>query len=103
MLLKDKTNQPGVRAITHATKLDIPVWFIGYSDKRVDDLKEFRSDYISEFNDQKETFVQFAKNILDDGGELVEDSFQIKLAGFMPQYVKPNPKDKGRINRSRFG
>lgn len=83
------------RAITHATKLGIPVWFIGYSDKRVDDLQEFRSDYIKDFNDQKETFVQFAKDILDDGGELIEDSFQVKLAGFMPQYVKPNPKDKG--------
>lgn len=91
-----KNKSTWARAITHATKLDIPVWFIGYSDKRVDDLKEFRSDYIGEFNDQKETFVQFAKNILDDGGELIEDSFQIKLAGFMPQYVKPNPKDKGR-------
>lgn len=84
------------RAITHATKLGVPVWFIGYSDKRVDDLQEFREDYIQEFNEQKEIFVQFAKQILEEDGELLEEKFQIKFAGFMAQYVKPNPKDKGR-------
>lgn len=84
------------RAITHAYRLGIPVWFIGYSTKRVKDLEEFRSEYVEEFNEQKEVFVNFAKEILDEDGDFSEDRFHVKLAGFMAQYVKPNPKDQGR-------
>jgi len=84
------------RAITHAYRLGIPVWFVGYSTKRVKDLEEFRTDYIKEFNEQKEIFVNFAKEILGDDGEFSEDRFYVKLAGFMAQYTKPNPKDQGR-------
>jgi len=84
------------RAITHATRLGIPVWFIGYSNKRVTNLEGFRENYIREFNQQKEIFVEFAKNILGEDGEYSEEDFPVKLAGFMAQYVKPNPKDQGR-------
>lgn len=84
------------RAITHATRLGIPVWFVGYSNKRVVDLEKFRENYIKDFNEQKELFVQFAKNVLAEDGEYCEEDFPVKLAGFMAQYVKPNPKDQGR-------
>lgn len=84
------------RAITHATKLGIPVWFIGYSTKRVKDLEEFRDDYITEFNEQKEIFIQFAREVLGEDGEFSEENFSVKLAGFMAQYTKPNPNDQGR-------
>ena len=60
------------------------------------DLEEFRSEYVEEFNEQKEVFVNFAKEILDEDGDFSEDRFHVKLAGFMAQYVKPNPKDQGR-------
>jgi len=84
------------RAITHATRLGIPVWFIGYSNKRVVDLEKFRENYIKDFNEQKELFIQFAKNVLAEDGEYSEEDFPVKLAGFMGQYVKPNPMDQGR-------
>lgn len=86
------------RCIAHSTRLGIPAWIIGYSPNRVDDLEEFRKDYIQDFNDMKELFVQFANNVVGDGqsGSVDEETFPVKLAGFMGQYVKPNPNDKGR-------
>lgn len=86
------------RCIAHATRLGIPAWIIGYSPNRVDDLEKFRSNYIQDFNDMKELFVQFANNIVGDGqsSSLDEESFPVKLAGFMGQYTKPNPNNHGR-------
>lgn len=86
------------RCIAHATRLGIPAWIVGYSPNRVDDLEEFRNNYIQDFNNMKELFVQFANNVVGDGqsSSLDEESFPVKLAGFMGQYTKPNPKNQGR-------
>lgn len=87
-----------MRAIYHGTRLNIPVWFIGYSANRVDDLQEFRENYIEDFNELKSVVIQFANNTVNDGeqGVIDENRFVVKLVGFMAQYVKPNPNNMGR-------
>ena len=86
-----------MRGIVHGIKLNIPVWVIGYASTRKADLKEFRESWIEEFNELKETTIQFAGIILNDcdSSDFAEDYFPVKVAGFLPQYVKPNPKDGG--------
>tara|TARA_B100000700_G_C14929138_1_gene801026 strand:+ start:114 stop:1292 length:1179 start_codon:yes stop_codon:yes gene_type:complete len=87
-----------MRAIVHGTRLDIPVWVLGYAPTRKEDLYEFRSDYIEEFNEIKSYTVQFSNNVVNEGEEssVDEDNFCVKLAGFLAQYVKPNPTNQGR-------
>ena len=87
-----------MRALYHGTRLNLPVWIFGYAANRVDDLKKFREDFIEEFNELKEVMIQFAFNTVEEGQESVidEDVFPVKLAGFLSQYVKPNPEDLGR-------
>ena len=91
-----------MRAIVHGTRLNLPVWIIGYAPTRQKEedggIKQFRIDYIEEFNEIKSYAIQFSNNIVNDGEEssVNEERFCVKLAGFLPQYVKPNPKDKGR-------
>lgn len=90
-----------MRAIVHGTRLGLPVLVLGYAPTRQKDenggLKQFRIDYIKEFNETKSYLIEFANNIVSDGdtNEINENNFCVKLAGFLPQYVKPNPKDKG--------
>lgn len=84
------------RAISNSVKFEVPVWVVGYSQNRVEDLEKFRNDFITDWNDQKEIWVKFAMSIFDDCGELNESCIQVKLAGFMAQYIKPDPNDKGR-------
>lgn len=84
------------RAISNSVKFEVPVWVVGYSQNRVEDLEKFRNDFITDWNDQKEIWVKFAMSIFDDCGELDESRIQVKLAGFMAQYIKPDPNDKGR-------
>ena len=52
----------------------------------------------------KETFVSFANDIVseeDSESNLVnEDAFPVKFAGFLPQYVKPNPNDQGKATEN---
>lgn len=84
------------RAISNSVKFEVPVWVIGYSQNRVEDLEKFRNDFITDWNDQKEIWVKFAMSIFDDCGEFDESRIQVKLAGFMAQYIKPDPNDKGR-------
>lgn len=84
------------RAITNAMKFDVPVFILGYSDHRVDDLNSFRHEWIEDFNSQKGIMLEFAQSILDDPSADIDDSnFPVKVGGFLPQYVKPNPEDKG--------
>lgn len=85
-----------MRAITNSVKYGVPVYVIGYSQNRVDDLEKFRNDFITDWNDQKEILVKFAENLFEDCGEFDESRIQVKLAGFMAQYIKPDPNDKGR-------
>ena len=87
-----------MRALYHGTRLSLPVWIFGYAPNRVDDLKKYREDFIVDFNELKEVMIQFAFNTVEEGQESVidEDNFPVKLAGFLPQYVKPNPEDLGR-------
>lgn len=86
------------RGIVNSTRLGVPTWVIGYSTKRVHDLQQFREDWIREFNETKDTFIEFAQNVVGDGSisEIDEYNFPVKLAGFMSQYIKPNPNDMGR-------
>tara|TARA_R100000329_G_C7596335_1_gene211481 strand:+ start:138 stop:1307 length:1170 start_codon:yes stop_codon:yes gene_type:complete len=86
-----------MRAITHSTRLGIPIWIIGYADTRKPDLTNFRNNWIEEFTELKEITIHFASSILDgcDSSDFDDDNFPIKVAGFLPQYIKPNPKDGG--------
>ena len=86
-----------MRAIAHGTRLGLPVWIFGYAPTRKPDLKEFRESWVEEFNELKELCITFSEAITDsDGTDINEDSFPVKFAGFLPQYVKPNPKDGGK-------
>jgi len=86
-----------MRGIFHATRLGIPVWIFGYSTKRVPDIATFRKQYDIDFGIMKERLIQFASNISGESiGDVDEDAFPVKFAGFLPQYVKPNPQDNGR-------
>lgn len=87
-----------MRAIYHGTRLGLPVWIFGYATNRVDDLQKFREEYIEEFNELKSVLLQFAFNTTEEGevSSIDEETFPVKLAGFLAQYVKPNPQDKGR-------
>ena len=62
----------------------------------MEDLDAFREKFINDWNDQKEIWVQFAMSIFDDCGEFDESRIQVKLDGFMAQYIKIDPNDKGR-------
>ena len=86
-----------MRAIAHGTRLDLPVWILGYAPTRKPDLQDFRENWVEEFNELKELCINFSEAITDsDGTDINEDSFPVKFAGFLPQYVKPNPKDGGK-------
>ncbi len=85
-----------MRAITNSVKYGVPVYVIGYSQNRVDDLVEFREKFIESWNEQKEILVNFAEGLFEDYGQFDESRIQVKLAGFKAQYIKPDPNDKGR-------
>jgi|TARA_B100001250_G_C19759028_1_gene771550 hypothetical protein len=100
--------------INKAMRWGIPIWLLGYSSERVDDLPAWRESFIEEFVGYKETMIQFAYQTsrnwvsedcltdynslsLDDLVESVdEDLFPVKLAGFFPQHTSRNAKDGGR-------
>lgn len=90
--------QSWARGISHGTKKGLTVWIFGYAPNRVPDLDEFRRDWIEDFNNMKQTFISFASNIAENGEtiEIDEEIFPVKFAGFLPQYVKPNPNDQGK-------
>ena len=90
--------QAWARGVEHGTNKDLTVWIFGYAPNRVPDLEEFRKDWIEDFNTMKQTYITFASNIAEDGGSIVvdEDIFPVKFAGFLPQYVKPDPKLHGK-------
>ena len=80
------------RAITHGQRLGIPVWIFGYSSGRVEDLEVFRNKWMNQFKEAKDIQIDFSKAITQstcpDG--IDEDFFRCKVAGFMPQHIKPN-------------
>ena len=85
-----------MRAIHEGIKYNVPVWILGYAPTRKPNLKQFRKDWIMDFLEIKETTFKFV-NLFD--GETIdfdEDVYPVKFGGFLPQYVKPNPKDGGR-------
>ena len=87
----------------HATLWDIPVWLFGYSPNRVDDIIKYRERFIEDFVDYKEMLIRWAFKVsgsdvtdVEEMLELVDHStFDVKLGGFYPQYVKPDPKHGG--------
>ena len=93
--------------IYRSKKYRIPAWIIGYSATRVDNLQEFRENFIEQFLAYKEGMIKFAYDLFCEDGEcekdmeeilgmIDQDQFPIKLAGFLPQYRKPDPKSEGR-------
>lgn len=100
--------------INKAMRWGIPIWLLGYSSDRVDDLPAWRESFIEEFVGYKETMLKFAYQTsrnwvsedcltdynslsLDDiVGSVDEDLFPVKLAGFFPQHTSRNAKDGGR-------
>ncbi len=96
--------QSWARGVQHGTNNQVPVWVFGYATNRVPDLVEFRKGWVDDFNSMKETFVSFANDIVseeDSQSNLVnEDAFPVKFAGFLPQYVKPNPHDEGKATEN---
>ena len=87
------------RGIYQGTRLELPVWIIGYSTNFHPDIYQFRRDFIDEFNMMKTHFKQFAANIMTDGEgveNIHEDKFPVKLAGFLPQWVRPNDQNYGK-------
>lgn len=90
--------QAWARGIQHGTSKDLTVWIFGYAPNRVPDLEQFRQEWMDDFVQMKQTYIQFASNVAENGETIVidEDTFPVKFAGFLPQYVKPNPNDKGK-------
>ena len=86
------------RAIAHGQRLGIPVWVFGYASTRQSDLKVFRDKFIEEFEEMKSIFVDFSFGITGASqGEGVDESvFWCKLAGFLPQHVRPDATQGGR-------
>ena len=93
--------------IYRAKKYGIPVWILGYSANRVDSLVDFRENFIDQFLDYKEAMIRFAFDLFCEEGEcdkemeeildmLDQDVFPVKLAGFLPQYRKPDNTKGGR-------
>jgi len=84
------------RAIINSQKYGVPTYVIGYSTSRVDDLKKFREKWLDNFNAQKQIFIDFAKQSVGDiDAEIDGKNYPVKCIGFMPQYVKSNPQDRG--------
>ena len=94
------------KGIYRAAQLNLPIWIIGYAPNLpTDGLETFRSDWIEDFVKYKEQVITFAYNLYhDDDKETVDiikdeevftDKFQIRLAGFMPQHSKVDPKSGG--------
>ena len=87
------------RGIYQGTRLGLPVWIIGYATNYHPNINQFRKNFINEFNKMKGYQIQNACNIANDGVKLQkinEDKFPVKLAGFLPQYVRPNEHNYGR-------
>lgn len=85
------------RALAHAQRLGIPVYIFGYAQNRIPDLQKFRENFINEFNEMKSLMIQFAAVLCDvEASTIDEENFPIKIAGFLPQYVEPNPQHQGR-------
>ena len=78
--------------------MGIPVWIFGYASTRQSDLKQFRDDWIKEFEEIKDLCVEWARGITDSALEdgINEDAFGVKFAGFLNQHVKPDNTKGGR-------
>jgi len=87
-----------MRAIANGQELGIPVWIFGYASTRQSDLKQFRDDWIREFEEIKDLCVEWARGITDSALEdgINEDAFGVKFAGFLNQHVKPDNTKGGR-------
>jgi len=92
------------KGIFRAAALNLPIWIIGYAPTLPSDtLEVFRSEWIKDFLKYKEQVITFAYRLYhDDDKETLdiiknfdEDKFQIRLAGFMPQYSQVDPKSGG--------
>lgn len=85
-----------MRAITNSMKYGVPTYIVGYSDQKVECLKTFRTEWKKQFNRQKDLMMQFIRQVSEDSEVYANGSFPVKMAGFLPQYVKPNPEAKGK-------
>jgi hypothetical protein len=85
-----------MRAITNSMKYGIPTYIVGYADNKVECLKTFRTEWKEQFNRQKNLMMQFVRQVSQDSEVYANGSFPVKMAGFLPQYVKANPEAKGK-------
>ena len=99
------------KGIFRAAALKLPIWIIGYAPTLPSDtLEVFRSEWIKDFLKYKEQVITFAYRLYhDDDKETLdiiknfdEDKFQIRLAGFMPQYSQVDPKSSPHLGNSFF-
>ena len=61
-------------------------------------MKKFREDWIEEFKEMKEIFIDFAFGITEatQGDGVNEEVFWPKVAGFLNQHVQPDATKGGR-------
>ena len=88
-----------MRAIVNSVKFGVPVYLFGYAPTRQStegDLQSYREQWIRDFLEQKETLLNFFNMVAAETQQEFSDDFPIKIAGFLPQYIKPDTKHKGR-------
>ena len=104
--------------INKAMRWNVNTWMFGYSNKRENNLIEWRQRFIEEFESYKENYLLFCHSMaqswindecsdefnsldIDDLiGSIDQRSFPIKLAGFFPQHTSRNVNDGGRPTES---
>lgn len=86
------------RGVINGTKYGVTTWIFGYAPNRVPDLTAWRYQYKETFESMRETFLDFVEVNANDGDiiDFDDSSFCVKFAGFLAQYVKPNPHDSGK-------
>ena len=93
------------KGIYRAAQLGIPVWILGYAANLTEDLPAFRENWVEQFLDYKEFLIRFSYTLFNDDmdtldilnkyEELINEKFQIKFGGFLPQHSKADPKSGG--------
>jgi hypothetical protein len=88
-----------MRAIVNSVKFGVPVYMFGYAPTRQateGDLQTYREEWIKDFVKQKATLLDFFNTVASETQQEFTKNFPIKIAGFLPQYIKPDAKHKGR-------
>jgi hypothetical protein len=86
-----------MRGIINSAKYRVPCYVFGYSDKRVSDLKQFREEWIEDFNKQRNYILHFIERLLGESlpDDLDMNDCDVRVGGFLPQHIKRNPVENG--------